>query len=130
MINAPIQLIVAAHGDLACALLRSMELIAGPQAGVACVPLAPGEGVDSYESRMAASLRPAQPCLILVDLAGGTPWNVALGLAARHASVRVVGGANLPMLLEVALSRQGMSVDQLAELAAQTGAQSARIAGR
>jgi mannose/fructose/sorbose-specific phosphotransferase system IIA component len=119
---ARIGIMIATHGDLACALLRTVELIAGPQAGVVCVSLPPDETPDAFRSRLAAELSPTEPTLILVDMPGGSPWNIAAGLAATSPQVRVVSGVNLPMLLEVALSREGMNVDQLARTAQEAGA--------
>lgn len=124
---AQTQLIVATHGDLACALVRTAELIAGPQTDVKCVTLAPGEAVEAFRSRLMADLRPVQPTLILVDLFGGTPWNVAVSLTADDPTARVVSGVNLPMLLEVVLSRRTLDVAQLALLALETGAQAVKM---
>jgi mannose/fructose/sorbose-specific phosphotransferase system IIA component len=121
-------LIVVTHGDLACALVRTAELIAGSQAGISCLMLAPGESVESLQSRMEMVLGADQPALLLVDMPGGTPWNVALRLTVGRQDVRVVSGVNLSMLLEAALSRSAMNVNQLAQLAQEVGAQAVRIA--
>ena len=57
-------IIVATHGDLGRALVQAVESIAGPQPRIAYVT------------------RPdRQPALVLVDMAGGTPWNTALRVA-------------------------------------------------
>jgi len=69
-----------------------------------------------------------QPILILVDVPGGTPWNVAVALAASVPDMRVVSGVNLSMLLEVTLLRSGLDIDQLARLAYQTGMEAITIA--
>lgn len=91
--------------------------------------LHPGGDIGAYTAHMAALAEHNHPCLILADMAGGTPWNVGLALAARAEWVRVVSGVNLPMLLETALARHGMGVDALALLAQETGVHSVRIGG-
>lgn len=91
--------------------------------------LHPGGDIGAYTAHIAALAENKHPCLILADMAGGTPWNVGLALAARAEWVRVVSGVNLPMLLETALARHGMGVDALALLAQETGVHSVRIGG-
>ena len=140
MTNQNTQIILAAHDDLACALIRTVEAIAGAQPDLLCVGLSAGEDVQAFRGRLVALLNPNQSALILVDLPGGTPWNVASSIASsialnRAPAVRVVSGVNLSMLLEVALLRQGLDIDQLAQLARQAGidaitiARPARVAG-
>ncbi len=126
--SSRIQLLIATHGDLGYALLRTAQAITGPQPDVASLALAPGQAVDAFTAQAQALLSTYGATLILVDILGGTPWNVALELARRHPAVRVVSGVNLPMLLEVMLSRENRDIDQLAQLAQETGAHSARIA--
>ena len=123
MTNKLVQIVVASHGELARALVNTAELIAGQQADIRYYSLMPGDDVRAYQNSLAEVVGHARPTLILVDMAGGTPWNVALAVAAQNARIRVVSGVSLPMLLEVTFSRQGMTVDQLATLALQTGAQ-------
>jgi mannose PTS system EIIA component len=121
------RIIVASHGDLACALMRAVELIAGPQDELHCLSLATGEDVAAFSARLAVLTDTHHPCLVLVDMAGGTPWNVALAQPRLHTQVRVVSGVNLPMLLEVALGRNHHSIDKLANLALEAGTQSVQL---
>ncbi|NCA69011.1 MAG: PTS sugar transporter subunit IIA [Sphingobacteriia bacterium] len=58
--------------------------------------------------------------LILTDLYGSTPANVAVAMLAGHARVRVVAGVNLPMVLR-ALNYAGLDLDAVAEKAVQGG---------
>ena len=129
MTNQNIQIILAAHDDLACALIRTVEAIAGAQPDLLCVGLSAGEDVQAFRGRLVALLNPNQSALILVDLPGGTPWNVASSIALnRTPAVRVVSGVNLSMLLEAALLRQGLNIGQLAQLAHQAGIDAITIA--
>ena len=127
MTNTVPLIIVATHGDLACVLLQASESIAGVQQDMACVGLQAGADLQEFQSHILGTFRPGQPTLILVDIPGGTPWHVAATIAARLQNVRVVSGVNLSMLLEVALSRRGLDIDELAELARQTGIEAITI---
>ena len=122
------QLILASHGQLACALKGTAEMIIGPQLDVMCFSLAAGADVEEFKERIAIAVSTGQPVLILVDMTGGTPWNVALAASADKAWVRVVGGVNLPMLLEVAMARGTADVQQLAHIADEAGVQGIRTA--
>jgi mannose/fructose/sorbose-specific phosphotransferase system IIA component len=130
MTNTLVQIVVATHGELARALVSTAELIAGQQADIRYYSLMPGDDVQAFRASLAEVVGHTRPTLILVDMTGGTPWNVALAVAAQNARVRVVSGVSLPMLLEVSFSRQGMSIDQLADLAVQTGTQAVQYGPR
>jgi mannose/fructose/sorbose-specific phosphotransferase system IIA component len=119
-----IGVVLASHGELACAMLASAELIVGQQANVAAVCLEPDDSLESFNVRLCQAVDGAERgagVLVLIDLFGGTPANAAaMGLCDREYSV--VAGANLPMLLEVLMSRDsGLSVTELCQLALEAG---------
>ena len=121
------RIIVASHGKLARALAHTVELIAGAQEEIHCLGIAPGDDISAFATQLVALVDVAKPCLILVDMPGGTPWNVAMEHFGQNEAVRVVSGVNLPMLLEVTLGRNDMSIDAWAELARTTGIESIRV---
>lgn len=119
-----IGIVVASHGELCRELLITAEMILGPAAQTTAAPLAAGESLQDF----AAALRQAVDAvkqeagvLVLADLAGGTPCNVAAVLAAQSEGIKVVAGVNLPMLLEVLSRREGASLVELAEMAVTAG---------
>lgn len=61
--------------------------------------------------------------LIFCDLAGGSPFNIAIQLKmSRDSNMEVVGGANIPMLIEILMLRQnGGNLEELTKLAVSTG---------
>jgi mannose/fructose/sorbose-specific phosphotransferase system IIA component len=125
-----VSIIVVSHGHLASALIGAVEMIAGPQEGLYAVEIGPGESPDTFTARLNRVLRAVEPspALILVDLLGGTPYNVA----ARQSVVdrnACVSGANLPMLLELVVARDGMSAQELAEAAERVGRDAIRNMG-
>jgi D-glucosaminate-specific PTS system IIA component len=92
-------LVVASHGGLAAALLDAAAMICGPAEGATAVGLDPSDSPEAYRDRLVAAVAPGRPTLILTDLYGGTPQNVAI-VAARSAEVRLISGANLGLLIE------------------------------
>ena len=60
--------------------------------------------------------------LVFVDLLGGTPFNQAMMISQDIADVEVVTGTNLPMLIELLLTRgAGSTLEELAGQAVEVG---------
>ena len=66
--------------------------------------------------------------LILTDMFGGNPTNIALSLLGKH-HVEVVTGVNLPMLLKV-FSQRTLPLDELAEVARKAGSDGIVVTGK
>ncbi len=100
-----VNIVIATHGELAEALLQATEMIAGPVRGLYAVSLLPGESPEAFEQKIEELLRKIseEDTLILTDMVGGTPHNVA-ARQARKTNVACVAGVNLPMLLELVVS--------------------------
>lgn len=101
------KVLVAGHGGLPEALVDSARMIGGELADVDSLCLHPGDSPQDLRDRMLELLEQFPAELILTDLAGGTPDNVAnlIAKAGKAPSIRlIVAGASLPLLLEFALS--------------------------
>ena len=119
-----IGVVVASHGGLCRELLITAEMILGPAAQTAAAPLAAGVSLQDFAAQLRQAVAAVQQeagVLLLADLAGGTPCNVAAVLAAQSEEIKVVTGVNLPMLLEVLSRREGLSLEELTELAVVAG---------
>jgi len=96
-------ILVIAHAPLASAL-RAAVLHVFPDAGGAIQALdvraddAPEATLARAEAALAAGTR-EEGVLVLTDVVGATPCNVAQRLLAGGARARLLAGANLPMLL-------------------------------
>ena len=98
------RILVAAHGDLAGALLATAELICGHLENVHAIGLRPEDSPETYRERlMAAAGGPEHALLILTDLAGGTPHNVALAATRELPWAHLISGVNLAVLIEAAM---------------------------
>lgn len=125
-----INIVVVSHGELGAGLIQAAEMIAGPCEGLFSVPLLPGESPEGFGDRLKQALLPIedQETLVLIDLFGGTPYNVAARLVLKP-NVECVTGANLPMLLESVMSRDGCSLPELAESISRAGQESVKNLG-
>jgi mannose/fructose-specific phosphotransferase system component IIA len=114
------RIVIAGHGALPSALAATAELICGPIADLAAVGLQGGETPDHYAAALRAAIgHDDRPALILADLLGGTPYNVAAAIARRSPRVVCLAGANLAVVVEAALSKDGLDdglVERLLEL--------------
>jgi PTS system mannose-specific IIA component len=102
-----IGVVLAAHGDVAAALLKAAEAIVGPLEAVEAIRLQAGEDPDFMRGEVVDAVHRVDDgagVLILCDMFGGTPSNVCLS-AECGTPVEVVTGVNLPMVLKLATAR-------------------------
>ena len=121
--SQPVGIVIATHGDLARAFIRSAEMIVGAQDNVVTLCLDQKDNLETFHAALDAAVEQAEHgagVLVLIDLFGGTPGNAA-SLSVHPRKLHVVSGVNLPMLLEVLLSRNAMSPEALAAHALESG---------
>lgn|SRR5699024_1727121 len=103
--------IIATHGFSSVELLKSAEMIVGIQKNVETITFEEGQGLEELHNSYQESLKKLSGCqsiLILVDILGGSPFNV--GALQKHP---LIAGVNIPMLLELFMKRDTVSLDQL-----------------
>jgi PTS system N-acetylgalactosamine-specific IIA component len=99
------RIVVAGHGSFPTAMLSTAELICGSIPEALAVGLDPHETPDSFADKMRAAIgHDGRRVLVLCDLLGGTPYNVASSIARRSPRVVAVAGTNLAMVMEAALA--------------------------
>jgi mannose/fructose-specific phosphotransferase system component IIA len=116
------RIVIAGHGTLPASLLATAELICGQIPDAAAAGLAPSESPDNYaeELRAVIGTEGEADVLVLCDLLGGTPYNVAAAVAGRSARIVCIAGVNLTMLIEAALAVEPLAdplVEKLLEAA-------------
>lgn len=116
----PFRIVIAGHGRLPAALLATAELICGEIPDLAAVGLEPTETPDHYAEGLRAAIgRDHRPVLVLCDLLGGTPFNVASAISRRSPRIVCISGVNLAMVVEAALASGTLDdamVDRLIEV--------------
>ena len=105
-----IGVVVVTHGQLATELVNAAETIVGDLPHFAAVSIGWHEDVqdarDEIQSAMGRVKSGTSGVLIITDMFGGTPCNLAMTFLARD-EVEVVTGVNLPMLIKAASLREG-----------------------
>jgi len=130
----PMPMLLVGHGPLASGLRGAVEMIGGPQEAFAVVQLRPEDDVEGVAKRLERALRRLGvardgEAVIFADLFGAAPANAAASLLRSRPNIEVVAGMNLPMILDAALSRDGVSARELAERAVESGRDSVRDVG-
>ncbi len=102
-----IGIVIVAHGGLAQEYVSAIEHVVGPQPGIRAIAI---EGTHDRAAKQdeicaaADSVDTGDGVLIVTDIFGGSPSNLALK-ACQPDDRRILYGANLPMLIKLAKSR-------------------------
>lgn len=97
------RIILVSHNQLAPGMKAAVEMIAGPQTNLEAHGLMPGEQPDAIIRAVRATITPDQDVLVLADIVGGSMCNAAMTLLDLP-NVRLVGGMNLALALQVVLT--------------------------
>lgn len=115
-----IQIILISHGDFGKQLLASAQMITGTVKNVYAVSLSSQETPEKLEKEI-NNLLAVQPggasTLFLIDVFGGTPFNVSVP-HIKNENVEIITGVNLPILIEAIISRDNNPLCTVSELAA------------
>ncbi|MCH4284101.1 MULTISPECIES: PTS sugar transporter subunit IIA [Bacillota] len=100
-------LIITSHGNLASEILNSANMIVGDTSSIKTVCMAAEDGLEGTTKKMQEAIASCnhESIVILADLYGGTPFNVAVINAQKNDNIRVVSGLNLGMVIEYSVSQ-------------------------
>ena len=115
--------VVVTHGQLAAELVNSAEMIVGEVPHFAAVSIGWHDDVDRAREEIGAAIARMRAAaagageepagvLVLTDMFGGTPANLAVTFVAGD--VEVVTGVNLPMLIKAANLREQQNLTEIA----------------
>ena len=107
-----IGIILVTHGKLAEEFKHAMQHVVGRQEAVATVCIGPNDDMEARRSEIRRAIRDVDGgdgAIILTDLFGGTPSNLAISLM-EAGRVEVIAGINLPMLIRLESARKAMDL--------------------
>ena len=109
-----IGLVLVTHGRLANEFLAALEHVVGPQGNAVAISIGPDDDMEARRQDIldaVARVSDGAGVVVLTDMFGGTPSNLAISImdsaAARKeiGGVEVIAGVNLPMLIKLASLR-------------------------
>jgi mannose PTS system EIIA component len=118
-----IGLVLVTHGRLAVEFVTAMEHVVGPQSAVATICIGPDDDMESRRGDIAQAIENVEDgrgVIILTDLFGGTPSNLAISLM-ETGRIEVIAGVNLPMLIRLERARRTMNVVDAVAAAREAG---------
>ena len=107
-----IGLVLVTHGRLAAEFVTAMEHVVGPQEAIVPICIGPEDDMEArrYDiSEAISQVDGGDGTIVLTDLFGGTPSNLAISLM-KSEQVEVIAGINLPMLIRLASARRTMRI--------------------
>lgn len=122
--------LIITHGQLAKELLEAAEFIVGAVQVAECLSIdvtKDSKELGNMIREKIDSLDQGQGVLILTDMFGGTPSNLALSFLQED-TVEIVTGVNLPMVIAIAQNREGHSLAEIADMAKTAGKRSISLA--
>ena len=118
-----IGLVLVTHGRLATEFVTAMEHVVGPQTAIEAICIGPDDDMEARRADIAAAIAKVESgsgVIVLTDLFGGTPSNLAISLM-DVGRVEVIAGINLPMLIRLESARRRMKVVEAVAVAREAG---------
>src|SRR5215813_14603692 len=123
--------VIVTHGQLAGELLAAAEMIVGPISHIAAVSIGWHDDVDAARDevqRAITRVTQQRGVLLLTDMFGGTPTNIA-SMFLEEGAVEVITGVNLPMVIKLATATADDSLAEIARKICEQGRQGIYLAG-
>ena len=127
-----IGLVLVTHGRLAAEFMAAMEPVVGPQAQCQAICIEANDDMEERRAdiaKAAAEVDKGDGVILLTDMFGGTPSNLAISLLGRP-NLEVIAGVNLPMLIKLASVRKAKTVGEAVDLAQEAGRKYISVASR
>jgi PTS system mannose-specific IIA component len=122
-----IGMVLVSHGRLADEMRLAMEHVVGPQRAVATVCIGPEDDMEGRRQDIracVAAVDQGDGVVILTDMFGGTPSNLATAVAEEPSAtvpVEVIAGINLPLMVKLARVRGAQPLAEAVEHAMSAG---------
>lgn len=117
-----IGIVIVAHGGLAREYLAAVEHVVGKQVGIRAITIEPDHDRELKQveiCKAADEVDDGSGVVVVTDMFGGSPSNLSLR-ACDPKNRQILYGANLPMLVKLAKSRN-IQVNRAVELAKEAG---------
>ncbi len=118
-----IGVVLVTHGRLAQEFRTALEHVVGEQENFATISINPCDNIESRRDDIVEAIESVdggQGVIVISDMFGGTPSNLAISMMDRE-NLEVIAGANLPLLIKVASIRKDNSLEDTVTQALYSG---------
>ena len=118
--------VIVSHGQVANELLSAAETVVGDIRHVTAVSIGWHDDVETAEDQVERAIKSVSHgdgVLVMTDMFGGTPTNIA-AMFLKDGEVEMVTGVNLPMVVKLASNTKDLSLSELAREVEEQGKQS------
>ena len=130
--NNIIGLVLVTHGNLAREFISAMQHVVGKQDKIEAVCIGPEDDMEMRRSEILKKVEETdsgQGVVVLTDMFGGTPSNLAISIMDR-ANVEIIAGVNLPMLIKIASLRKEKNLKETVAGAQEAGKKYINVASQ
>lgn len=123
--------VIISHGQVATELVAAAEAVVGDISHIAAVSIGWHDDVEMAKEEIAraiANVSSGEGVLLLTDMFGGTPTNIA-AMFLKENEVEIVTGVNLPMVIKLASGSSGASLRDIAREVEEQGKEAICQAG-
>ena len=127
-----IGLVLVTHGKLAEEFRHALEHVVGPQKLFETICIGPDDDIDRRKQDILDAVKNADDghgVIILTDMFGGTPSNLAISVMAAD-KIEVIAGVNLPMLVKLAGVRGDNNMEKALVDSSEAGRKYINVASR
>ncbi len=127
-----IGLVLVTHGRLAVELIAALEHVVGHQERILAVCIGPDDDMEQRRQDImdsVAAVDDGSGAVVLTDMFGGTPSNLAISIMDRT-RIEVIAGVNLPMLIKLASVRGTESLSEAVISAQEAGRKYINVASK
>ena len=124
-------IVIVTHGKLAEAFVSVTEHVVGKQTQMVGVGIEPEDDAEAARERIIkaiAEVDAGQGVVLLTDMFGGTPSNLAISVMKKD-GVEVIAGVNLPMMIKLASVRGKVPLAEAVNQAQEAARKYINVAG-
>lgn len=126
-----IGIVIVTHGKLAEAFVSVTEHVVGKQQQMVAIGIEPEDDAELAREKIIkaiAEVNTGKGVVILTDMFGGTPSNLAISVM-KNDGVEVIAGVNLPMTIKLASVRSKVSLEEAVNQAQEAARKYINVAG-
>ncbi len=127
-----IGMVLVTHGRLADEFIAATEHVVGAQEQMKAICIGPDDDMEQRRHDIMEAIKEVEKgegVVLLTDMFGGTPSNLAISLLEKD-RIEVVAGINLPMLIKLASVRAEVTLQEAVEAAKEAGIKYINVASQ